>query len=379
MASRPPLPHEQIVAYLRDESDKGPYAQILERRQEDPTYQALFDLIDEFKAQANLYDKINARNIPATFAAVEELLMRLYSGENKSEAAQQLISGLLQSPVFYQRLMVKLAAIAPQTAPEKTPELEHVRIKSDAQILAQVRAIAKPLPSLSEKIPVFISAVTAKVESTFDFLTRVPSYAYVVPLVLIGMAAIYQIAHKEDLGSSYVYDERVPSPPASGLRAPSDYSGADSLFHSFMSHFRLALSDYMRRDYQNTITALENLAPWAQSLQAGPGNTKFLPSLREYYFYLGVSYFALTRSQRTALGPETKVQHTEEAIRFLARADSLALAQQLSGIDRETFFLGLAYGFSGRYAEAVDQLNKIPVNSIYYNDVPKLVREWSNP
>jgi hypothetical protein len=73
-----------------------------------------------------------------------------------------------------------------------------------------------------------------------------------------------------------------------------------------------------------------------------------------------------------------KEQHQESALQFLARADSLARAHRMSGSDRETYFLGLAYGFAGRRAEAVAQLNKIPSNSIYYkHDVIRLINEWS--
>ena len=133
----------------------------------------------------------------------------------------------------------------------------------------------------------------------------------------------------------------------------------------------------MRRDYQTTIAALENLAPLAQRLQVSSGPAKLLPPLREYYFYLGVSHFALSRSRHAELGREEKQSHQNKAIQFLARADSLTQALQPTGNDRETFFLGLAYGFAGRHAEAVAQLTKIEMNSIYYKQIAKLIGEWS--
>jgi len=372
MASRPPLSHDQIVAYLRDESDKRTNLQILQLRKDDPTYQALFDLIDEFKAQANLDDRIEASSIPATFSAVEELLLRLYSGAAGGETTRQFIGGLIQSPVFYQRLQVKLGAIDPHTTPKEV--LTPAQMLSENEILARIKQAANPRAPFSEIIPRFVADL---IEAALVFLRRIPSYAYVLLLLLIGALAILQLADRNNINKLYAYDERVPVSPPSGLRGPSDYSQVDSVFYSFASHFQLAMSDYVRRDYPTAIAALENLAPLAQTLQASPDSAKFLSSLREYYFYLGVSHFALCRSQRNEFDREEKAQQAGRAIQFLARADSLAQAQQMAGNDREIFFLGLAYGFAERYQAAVAQLNKIPSHSIYYQEAGKLINKWS--
>jgi len=375
MASRPPLSHDQIVAYLRGKSDKGTNLQILQLRKADPTYQALFDLIDEFKAQANLDDRIEAGNIPATFSAVEELLLRLYSGAAGGETTRQFIGGLIQSPVFYQRLWVKLGAIDPHTTPKEV--LAPAQMLSENEILARIKQAANPRAPFSKIIPRFVADLIEAAKSALVFLRRIPSYAYVLPLALIGTIGILQIANRNNLNKIYGYDARVPVPPPSGLRGPSDYSQVDSVFYSLASHFQLAMSDYMRRDYPTTIMTLENLAPLAQTLQASSDNTKFLSPLREYYFYLGVSHFALSRSQEVKFARGEKERHQEKAIQFLARADSLVQAQRMSANDRETFFLGLAYGFAERRAEAVAQLNKIAANSIYYKAIAKLIGEWS--
>jgi hypothetical protein len=376
MASRPPLPHDQIVAYLRGKSDKGTHLQILQLRKDDPTYQALFELIDEFKAQANLEERIETGNIPATFSAVEELLLRLYSGAAGGETTRQFIGGLLQSPVFYQRLWAKLAAIDPQTTPKEV--LNPKQMLTEDKILTRIKKAAKSRAPVSDMISRSVPSLTKAAEPVFVFLKRIPNFAYVLPLLLVGTIGILQIANRNNFDKIYAYDIAVPVPPPSGLRGPTDYSQVDSIFYSFESRFQLAMSDYMRRDYQATITALEDLAPFVRMLQTSPDRAGFLPPRREYYFYLGVSHFGLSRSRKFKFAPGEKERHQEQAIQFLAHADSLAQAQRMSANDRETFFLGLAYGFAGRHAEAVAQLNKIPANSSYYEKIAKPIAKWQS-
>lgn len=377
MASRPPLPHDQIVAYLRGKSDKGTDLQILRWRNEDPAYQALFNLIDAFKTQTNRYDKIDAGNIPATFAAVEELLLRLYSGGADEETARQFIGGLLQSPVFYQRLWLKLVAIEPQTAPKKILSPEQM-LTADT-ILARVEATVKPRVPVSETNADFIALVKAKLVIAAVLMWRARRYyAYALPLLLLGVIGILQLANRGNLDNIYASDERVPIPPPSGLRGASDYSQVDSTLSLLTRGFQEAMIYYLRRDYPTTVTALEKLAPFAQQLQVGPNPEKFLSLLREYYFYRGVSHFALVRRRKAQFASGEKARHQELAIQFLARADSLAQALQTTGKDRETFFLGLAYGFAGRRAEAVDQLKKIPASSSYYEQTAKPIAEWQS-
>jgi len=375
MASRPPLPHDQIVAYLRSKSDKGTDLHISRLRHEDPAYQAFFNLVDEFKTQADRHEKIAAGDIPATFAGIEELLLRLYSGGAGEETARQFIGGLLQSPVFYQRLWLKLAAIEPQTAPKKILSPEQMLTANE--ILARVKTAVKPRASDREPNPDRLAIAKAQVVLAFALLWRARRHlAYVLPLLFVGIFGISQLANRNNFNKTYTYDERVPIPPPSGLRSASDYSQVDSIFALLASRFPGAMSAYMRRDYPATVTALENLAPFAQQLQVDPAHEKFLSPLREYYFYRGVSHFSLSRSRIVEFTPGEKERHEELAIQFLARADSLAQALQPAGNEREIFFLGLAYGFAGRRAEAVAQLNKIPANSNYYKKTAKPLAEW---
>lgn len=212
--------------------------------------------------------------------------------------------------------------------------------------------------------------------------SRLPLRRYALALcILIAMIAvfpIYQIAIKKDGEVQYAFDDHVPYDyDMSGLRGSSSTLPQDSLFQAFSTQFRLGLADYLVRDYESAIATLQNLAPTAEALQAQPDNEKFLPWLRDFYFYLGVSHFALSRSQQHSLGDEGRAQNTNQSIQWLARADSLVTTRYLEGSDRESYFLGLAYGFGGRKSAAVAQLRKIKAESQFYDDSAQLIRQWS--
>lgn len=261
-----------------------------------------------------------------------------------------------------------------------------------AKILDYVEAECPPAsPNLAEGVQE-ARGDQAALHSKIDFWEKLgrffesrkplPRYAFALSLVLVGMLATlftYQIVVKNDADNYYVYDDRVPYEyNMSSLRAPSAVFQHDSLFQAFVTQFKLGMSDYMVRDYEGAINALQNLTPTVQTLQVRPDLEKLLPWIRDFYFYLGVSHFALARSRQIELGEEAKAGHAKQSIRWLALADSLVNANHLVGSDRETYFLGLAYGFGGYKDSAVTQFRRIPPGSRFYNESVNLIHKWSN-
>jgi hypothetical protein len=215
--------------------------------------------------------------------------------------------------------------------------------------------------------------------SWLDALTRRPAFAFSgLALGIIAAFFFYQKVIKTDHGRYYVYDQSVPYEyDISSLRAPATGTEQDSLFSAFARQFKLGMSDYMLRDYESTINTLEKAEFAILALQTDLSNEKILPWIRDFYFYLGASHFALSRSRELDLSPVVRTQHANESIRWLALADSLAVARQLEASDRESYFLGLAYGFAGRRQPAVEQLKKLSQESDYYKEANKLIQEWS--
>jgi len=213
----------------------------------------------------------------------------------------------------------------------------------------------------------------------FDALMRRPAFAFSgLALGIIAAFFIYQKIIQTDLDRYYVYDQSVPYEyDISSLRTSATGTEQDSLFSAFVRQFKLGMSDYMLRDYESTINTLEKAEFAILALQTDLSNEKILPWIRDFYFYLGASHFALSRSRELDLSPVVKTQHANESIRWLALADSLAAAHHLEESDRESYFLGLAYGFAGRRQPAVEQFKKLSQESDYYKEVDKLIQEWS--
>jgi len=369
------LPHEQIAAYARGEGDHDTHAQIRKLAAENGSFQLLLELIDRVKPRARIRQRPAAAPLPGTFAAMEEMLLRFFAGNAGDDEAQLLINGLVASPQFYQRLMAKLEQIAP---PDETPDMEHIKVRTDEELLAQIKAGAAMEARNEAAIVRARSTATIweRLRDWFKAILRVPRPAFAIPLMIAGIFLLYhQFFKSGNIDDAYVFDEKVPYAYGSGLRGASPASEEDMLFDAFESNFKLSMSDYVVCNYPGAIEILKNLKTVAGRIK--PVDKRRMNLLRDYYFYFGLSHFALSRSRRFELTAEGKKQNAQSAIQYLARADSLALALHLEENDRETFFLGLSYGLGGQRDSALVRLHRIKPKSDFYAESFKLIQEWS--
>jgi hypothetical protein len=376
------LPHQQFVAYLLGKSDREAQASIRRLAEEDGAYQVLFELIDRFKRQATLRAQPKIARLPETFHEVEEMLEGFFSGKAGDEKAQQFLDGLVTSPQFYQRLLAKLKVVAPQMASDEIPEMSQIRIESDEEILEKVIAGAngKTLPAFDNNFARVMPNLLANLGKFIDGVFRKPRLAFAFALMLAVVSiTVWQVEkNRYGLDEAYSYDTKVPYPFVSGWRGPSSSAADEALFHSFVNAYKLGMTNYVVCDYAGAINVLEKWDSFAAGLLPKFAHNKnVLLEIRDYSFYLGVSHFALARSQRAKPAPEEKTQHLKSAIRLLARADSLARTQQVEDNDREIYFLGLAYGFGGQPDSAVARLRQIKPESDFYNDSSILAKAWS--
>jgi len=290
--------------------------------------------------------------------------------------------------------VVAAAARTLAQPPSKTElvEFEKAVTLNPEKQLAKIMAIAKESRSITSQSKEESKATRRE----FDFSPRPdvwqslrrfldwpipkPRYAFAVAVVavaIVGGLLIYRDFFKNDPYEYYTYDDKVPYDyDVSSLRTPTTSDG-DSLLYSFVTQFKLGMSDYMINNYENAIQSLQEIEPAALALQAKPEDQKYLSTMRDYYFYLGVSHFALSRSKRKNVSAEAKAMHATQAIRWLARGDSLVAKNHLQGNERENYFLGLAYGFSGRRTEAIESLRKINDRSKFHDSGNQFIKEWS--
>jgi len=368
--------HQDIKAYLLGDIDKPASKNVLEMRKKEPVYNLFFEVIDKVSGLVDIPKSRAHLDTQMSFEAMEEIIIDILGGQIQPEVAQQFINELMHSEVSYERLLMKLSQIAPLLGQEKIPEMAEVRIKSADELLTRagittgekVDPAKRSQPEIRERLHWILA-----------FPKNIPKYAFVFPVLLAVALATFLVFNnlKENKFSEYyVYDDQVPYKfDVSSLRRSLDSSGQDSLVQSFVRGFRFGMSKYVRRDYHSAIHLLETLRTPASQLQAHSPDQELWAWIRDLYFYLGVSHFALSRKE--GLSEQEMEPHSEQAIQLLSRAETLINQSGLDNPDRETYFLGLAYGMGGGIDSALVKLRKIKPESDFFKDGTRLIQELS--
>lgn len=405
---RPILPHAKLAAFIRRESDAQTRALVEKLKREEPVYQTLFDLIAICRSRTTNQHP-QEKKYPQSFPALEDLLLRIYADDAGPEEAGQMLEGLVASPLFYQRVLVKLEALAPQSTWQEAAELGNDAVKSDNEVLEIVRQAApeyEPSPQrrptrvrlllddFSEDVQrltaqssvrfaawnaltTFVAGIVQSVAYTLDFVVNKPGYALAAPLLVILALNLNRLSPTPPYDSDKHLLYSVPS----SWRAPATLPDheMEGVFYRFKARVKSALGYYLEHEYPRTVAALESLRPQADSLSAAAMNAAQAEALRDYYFYTGVSYLAWSRSRRFEPAAEEKTHLAAQALYWLTRAHESAQMRAPAQVDRETFFLGLAYGFADRKTEAVRLLEKIPQTSSFYDQSVERINAWSKP
>ncbi len=379
MTSRPELPHTQVVAYIRGECDSNVLAGIAEVRANDFAYDLLFKLIDENRTDAGIASP-SVAEATATFAAVEALLVKMLSGNFGEEEKGQLLGGLLASASFYRRLLAKLRQAAPRTALDEVPELAQIRMKTPKELLQRVvhHIALKSLPRHSF-VDAAIFAFEYEKPAPLKSLRRNPGQLLHSRFTLPAVFALFLGVLPAVIapGGGW-YDHTVPYQPQSGLRSFSPEVARDSLRATFAAHFSQGFNDYMVCDYQNAVAAFRQMDGMVAAMQMRQraATLEDMSLLHDYYFYRGATHYALSRSRQFKLNAAEKKQHANEAIHFLKNAQVVAASHGLNGHDRDSYFLGQAYGFAGHREAALVELYNVKPESEFYQAAARLIQQW---
>jgi len=189
--SRQHLTHEQIVAYVRQWPDAGTQATISQLRSAEPGFELLLRLIDRLKDRAHLGASAPRADLRLTAAEIDGLLQRLFSGRARQADAQQFIDGLLFSPVFYQRLMPKLSAAAPELSHDETQLLQNLPMRSDEEMLSVVRrAVRGPAPAGRERFSVvgILGGIEELLIALWRGIQLQPAWAVSAAILILAVA-----------------------------------------------------------------------------------------------------------------------------------------------------------------------------------------------
>lgn len=313
----------------------------------------------------------------------DDLIFKFMNGLVDAKEKQTIYEhlGLCHDCAHEVAAIAKFALHGP--APEEEAELQKllaVNVEAElAQVMAKTEAFFPKQVSETKINKPQSLPVGRRVQQWWTSLFPLPRYAALALSVVVVGFFIYDKVFQNSFAGYYVYDNKLPYEyNVSSLRSASPDWASDSLLQAFVRQFKFGMSDYVIYDYANAIRLLQNLEPAVIMLQTRADDITILPWLRDYYFYRGVTHFALSRSRQLELRDEVKVQQANQSIRWLALADSLVTVRHLENSDRETYFLGLAYGFGDQHDSAIVQLHQIKPESRFYDDSVKLIHEWSN-
>jgi len=224
-------------------------------------------------------------------------------------------------------------------------------------------------------------SLQAVFEKILQLRSREWAFAAVAALVIVaGGFLMFKNIRQPDLLAGIQYDEQVPHTfaPRFGVafRTPSGAREDDLKLEQFYNRFLAAMTAYKNLNYASAIESLTLLQSYPQQFLANVVSDTVLSMARDYYFYFGASHLALARSNRVQLDTAARQRHLETAITLLSQSLTLAQEHRLPEVDREHYFLGLAYGFAGNVEQAIFQLNRLQPESSYYETSQKLLKRW---
>lgn len=215
----------------------------------------------------------------------------------------------------------------------------------------------------------------------FPVVRRMPSWVVVFVVLFIAFSSYWMLFRQgqDDVFATAVYDEQVPYAynPDQDFRGGTEDLNAPDLQEPFSNRFQTAMLEYKDREYRSAVHEFEKLQPDAAWLEASADRSEAFVLLKNYYFYWGISHFALARSRVVDFGEQHRKQQLAMAIQRLLKADELSQTYQLGDNDRINYFLGLVYGFDGQTERAVKYLKMIPSDNSTFQNLSKFILKWS--
>lgn len=382
MKNKAELSHKEFVSLIAIPENGETKERVRNLREQDLALNSLFEIIEEMRNQVHIETEADPKILaPKSFDEIEDLLLRIFSGDYQPSEAQNFVNSIFSSPLFYQRVLLKLRQLAMVTAAEDIPEIANVRVKSNKEILESF-ILADTIKH--EKLAPFRKQ-KGKFEDLFEKLQNLlfppkalPKYALAFAVVIVLGIMIPNIS--SNLSRQNLLDNYLTSVnyERSALRASSPQMSGSAEVQSFLNNFELAMGDFLTCSYAEAIRDFKILEPKADDLRSAASDKRVLSLIRNYYFYYGYSHLALAKPGLIDFKEGNERQHVQEAARFFLISNSIAEKHKLDNLQRENYFIALATGLSGKKEHAIQILRQINKGSEYYRDAERLIQEWAN-
>lgn len=177
------LPHKSVRNYIEGRADET----ITKLRQENDTYQLFFEFLDELRSGKKVSSEKPDFNTQKLNRLIEDVLIQLTSADFSQTDSGFLLNAIYHSPLFYERLILKLEQIAPAVAGKELAEMSEVAIPDDDAIL-------RNLAILKEKKTKRLN-LRDQMNKLLDFIMPpqklAPRLAYVLTVIFIFAAGYW--------------------------------------------------------------------------------------------------------------------------------------------------------------------------------------------
>lgn len=382
MKNKTILAHKEFVSLITSPDEIETSERIRNLREQDAPLNSLFEIIEEMKFQVQIEPEMKPEIFSfKNFDEIEDLLIRVFAGAYQSNEAQNFMDGIIFSPLFFQRVLLKLRQLALITTSEDLPEMANVQVKSNQEILE--RFILTDITKHEELAP--SRQAGNRSESFLERLRNLifppnalPKYALAFATVILLGIMIPNITgnlSRQNLLDDYLISVNYES---SALRAGSPQISGSAELQNFVNNFELAMGDFLTSDYAVASKSFKSLESTATRLRSSSLDKNVLSIIRNYYFYYGYSHLALAKPALIDFNEGNEKQHLQDATRLFQNAKSIGDRHNLDNLQRENYFIALAAGLSGNKESAIQMLQKIPKASEYSSDAERLIREWVN-
>ncbi len=206
-------------------------------------------------------------------------------------------------------------------------------------------------------------------------------WAYGV-LAAAGLAFLIMLAtqiKEQPPAMQFAFDDKVPYPfeQAFLITGPErSQMGLDSsVTVVFKKQFIEIMKFYAKRDYAATLTALNAIEDRLLDLKKAQSE-QILTIAREYYFYRGVSILA--NCTLNVENHEVPSDCIADAVDDLQQSQRFAVQNHLNRRDRDTYFLALAFNYTGNAKLAEQELNKIRIENDFWEQANALQNNIKN-
>jgi len=210
---------------------------------------------------------------------------------------------------------------------------------------------------------------------------RLPAFVFATVVIIMALLGSYHFINNISSVSAYQFnfDNRLPHDYAqSSMRGESENYRNDVLFNIFNNQYLAGISDYINYDYLNAIATWNKVESIALDLENKSTDLELLSTVRNYYFYLGVSHLAISVSQKHRKSVDIRKTHNSVAIHYLSKADSLSNLYQFKNNDREIYYIGIASGLAGNKERAAEKFGELTPKSIYYEKANEQLKSWES-